>query len=85
MRVGIFAKRDIVAGDELTFDYKFERYGSKAQVCYCGEDGCTGYIGKNKNGAILNLEELAGLSEEDEDSETNQVQKVFSFELGRYW
>lgn len=27
VRVGMFAKRDIEAGIELTFDYKFERYG----------------------------------------------------------
>jgi hypothetical protein len=76
MRVGIFAKTDIEEGDELTFDYKFERYGSKAQVCYCGEENCSGYIGKDKNGAILNLEELDGLSEEDdEESEANQLQQ----------
>jgi hypothetical protein len=76
MRVGIFAKTDIEEGDELTFDYKFERYGSKAQVCYCGEENCSGYIGKDKNGAILNLDELDGLSEEDdEESEANQLQQ----------
>ena len=27
VRVGLFAKVDIPAGEELTFDYKFERYG----------------------------------------------------------
>jgi hypothetical protein len=76
MRVGLFAKREIPAWDELTFDYKFERYGSKAQVCYCGASNCTGYIGKEKSGPILNLEELDGLSEEeDEESESNQFQQ----------
>lgn len=27
MRIGIFTKKQVKAGTELTFDYKFERYG----------------------------------------------------------
>ncbi|KAI8984592.1 hypothetical protein BDF20DRAFT_860774 [Mycotypha africana] len=45
MRIGIFTGREITAGEELTFDYKFERYGATAQICYCGEPNCKGYIG----------------------------------------
>ncbi|KAI8371190.1 hypothetical protein EDC96DRAFT_501749 [Choanephora cucurbitarum] len=45
MRIGIFTNRYITAGEELTFDYKFERYGTIAQKCYCGEPNCKGYIG----------------------------------------
>lgn len=45
MRIGIFTSRFIEAGEELTFDYKFERYGATAQKCYCGEPNCKGYIG----------------------------------------
>ncbi|KAG0191058.1 histone methyltransferase set2 [Apophysomyces sp. BC1034] len=45
MRIGIFTSRAIKAGQELTFDYKFERYGAVAQKCYCGEPNCKGYIG----------------------------------------
>lgn len=29
MRIGIFTIKDVAEGDELTFDYKFERYGYK--------------------------------------------------------
>ncbi|KAI9247168.1 hypothetical protein BDA99DRAFT_526274 [Phascolomyces articulosus] len=45
MRIGIFTRTPIKAGQELTFDYKFERYGAVAQKCYCGESNCKGYIG----------------------------------------
>jgi hypothetical protein len=45
MRIGIFTSRAITAGEELTFDYKFERYGAIAQQCYCGEPNCKGFIG----------------------------------------
>ena len=27
-------------GEELTFDYKYERYGNVAQKCYCGATCC---------------------------------------------
>ncbi|KAI8365124.1 hypothetical protein BD560DRAFT_402186 [Blakeslea trispora] len=49
MRIGIFTNRYITAGEELTFDYKFERYGTIAQKCYCGEPNCKGYIGASDN------------------------------------
>ncbi|KAJ3215126.1 histone methyltransferase set2, partial [Clydaea vesicula] len=45
MRMGIFTLRKIAAGEELTFDYKFDRYGKEAQPCYCGEPNCNGFIG----------------------------------------
>lgn len=39
-RVGIQALRRIEPGEEITYDYEFERYGSKAQACYCGAANC---------------------------------------------
>lgn len=32
LRIGFFSKRDIAAGEEITFDYQFQRFG---QVYYC--------------------------------------------------
>ncbi|KAL7268783.1 histone methyltransferase set2 [Rhizina undulata] len=45
LRMGIFAKRSIKAGEELVFDYNVDRYGAEPQTCYCGEPNCLGYIG----------------------------------------
>ncbi|CAH1249650.1 SETD2 [Branchiostoma lanceolatum] len=48
LRVGFFTRRPIYDGEELTFDYKFQRYGKEAQKCYCGAANCRGYLGGNK-------------------------------------
>ncbi|CCE61354.1 hypothetical protein TPHA_0A02720 [Tetrapisispora phaffii CBS 4417] len=45
LRMGIFAKRRISKGEEITFDYNVDRYGATAQKCYCGESNCIGYMG----------------------------------------
>ena len=45
LRMGIFAEREIRAGEELVFNYNVDRYGADPQPCYCGEPNCTGYIG----------------------------------------
>ena len=43
--MGIFAERNIAAGEELSFNYNVDRYGADPQPCYCGEPNCTGFIG----------------------------------------
>eukprot|EP01122_Echinamoeba_exundans_P010677 TRINITY_DN4048_c0_g2_i2.p1 TRINITY_DN4048_c0_g2~~TRINITY_DN4048_c0_g2_i2.p1 ORF type:complete len:613 (-),score=127.29 TRINITY_DN4048_c0_g2_i2:38-1798(-) len=45
VRIGIFTMRDVLEGEELTFDYQFERFGSKKQRCLCGSANCCQYIG----------------------------------------
>ena len=47
LRVGFFSRKDIKAGDEITFDYQYQRYGKEAQQCYCGAHSCRGWIGEN--------------------------------------
>uniref|UniRef100_A0A7R9Z1C3 Histone-lysine N-methyltransferase n=1 Tax=Chlamydomonas euryale TaxID=1486919 RepID=A0A7R9Z1C3_9CHLO len=40
--VVIFAKRDIRAGDELTYDYRFN--GDEKLPCNCGAERCRGFV-----------------------------------------
>ncbi|KAF8245151.1 hypothetical protein K440DRAFT_556444 [Wilcoxina mikolae CBS 423.85] len=69
-RMGIFAKRDIKAGEELAFDYNVDRYGAEKQPCYCGEPNCLGYIGgKTQTNSAPKLSEnlIEALGIDDED------------------
>ncbi|KAJ3211865.1 histone methyltransferase set2 [Entophlyctis luteolus] len=52
VRMGFFAISDIAEGEELTFDYKFERYGAEPQICYCGQPSCKGIIGGQQKTVI---------------------------------
>lgn len=45
LAIGLFLLKDVKAGDELTFDYNFERYGDKPMRCHCGAATCRKFIG----------------------------------------
>ena len=61
LRVGFFAKQDIAEGEELTFDYQFERIGEGAQECHCGMPSCSGFIGgKQQKSDRSSLTPVAG-------------------------
>lgn len=79
LRMGIFSKRDVKAGEELVFDYNVDRYGAEPQTCYCGEPNCLGYIGgKTQTDAAPKLShhiiEALGL-EDSEDWSTATAKK----------
>ncbi|CAA3018836.1 histone-lysine N-methyltransferase ASHH3 [Olea europaea subsp. europaea] len=47
-RIGIFATRDIVKGEHLTYDYQFVQFGAD-QDCFCGATGCRKKLGVKPN------------------------------------
>lgn len=56
LRMGIFAKKLIRVGEEITFDYNVDRYGAQLQPCYCGSSNCLGWMGgKTQTDAALLL------------------------------
>lgn len=71
LRMGIFAKRNLKAGEELVFDYNVDRYGADPQACYCGEPNCIGYIGgktQTESGTKLSHQTLEALGLDDDYS-----------------
>ena len=51
--MGFFTVRPVSSGEELTFDYKFQRFGEAAQKCYCGSSNCRGFLGGTKQSGLL--------------------------------
>ncbi|ORY52994.1 hypothetical protein BCR33DRAFT_711392 [Rhizoclosmatium globosum] len=68
IRMGFFTVSDVEAGTELTFDYKFERYGAEPQICYCGHSACKGIIGGQQK-QIANLNGNGGDDDDEIDEE----------------
>jgi histone-lysine N-methyltransferase SETD2 len=46
-----------LTGEELTFDYNFERYGDKPMRCFCGSKKCRKFIGGTQE-TTANIVEL---------------------------
>lgn len=49
-RIGIFALVDIPKGDEITFNYNFQRFDAPI-ACLCGKGNCRGVFGVNDDDA----------------------------------
>eukprot|EP00127_Corallochytrium_limacisporum_P006169 Clim_evm8s220 gene=Clim_evmTU8s220 len=61
LRIGLFTTRTVKNGDELCFDYQFERYGSEAQKCYCGSSNCRGIIGGEETKEVGGIRTKTGV------------------------
>jgi SET domain-containing protein len=78
LRMGIFAERNINAGEELVFNYNVDRYGANPQPCYCGEPNCTGFIGgktQTERATKLSAATIEALGIEDGDGWDTTVAK----------
>ncbi|KAL1490468.1 hypothetical protein ABEB36_013156 [Hypothenemus hampei] len=64
LRIGFFSTRTILAGEEITFDYRFQRYGKEAQRCFCDAQTCRGWLGEQPGESEDEEEE-----DDDEDAE----------------
>ncbi|KAG9007403.1 histone methyltransferase set2 [Tulasnella sp. JGI-2019a] len=58
IRMAIFAKRNIIQDEELTFNYNVDRYGNDAQVCHCGEANCVGFIGGKTQTEVATMDDV---------------------------
>jgi len=78
LRMGIFAERNIRAGEELVFNYNVDRYGANPQPCYCGESNCTGFIGgktQTERATKLSTATIEALGIDDADAWDTMVAK----------
>jgi histone-lysine N-methyltransferase ASH1L len=54
--MGIFAgDLGVMTGEELTYDYNFDNFGSSQQKCHCGAPSCRGFLSKRLNAAEQKL------------------------------
>lgn len=67
--MGFFSKRTILKGEEITFDYKYERYGQHAQKCFCGSSNCRGWLGGEPDKENRKPEASDDEADDDEDAD----------------
>ncbi|KAL3803540.1 hypothetical protein HJC23_014088 [Cyclotella cryptica] len=92
IRAGVFALRPIAAGEELSFDYQWDRKrGRAATRCYCGSEKCRGTLEMAKGDEERELEErLEGHWIEPKNKKVgreimNRVIKVFFEDNDEYY
>ncbi|XP_037938473.1 probable histone-lysine N-methyltransferase CG1716 isoform X2 [Teleopsis dalmanni] len=72
VRVGFFSRKSIMPGEEITFDYQYERYGREAQRCFCEAPTCRGWIGQEPTSD--EGEQTYGTDDESSESETESIE-----------
>ncbi|QQP54987.1 Uncharacterized protein FKW44_008011, partial [Caligus rogercresseyi] len=83
MRIGFFTKRRVSVGEEITFDYKYERYGQEAQKCYCAAENCRGWLGGEPSNSEDEEEENEDNLEEDDYWSTSEEEEEVEKEIQR--
>uniref|UniRef100_A0A1I8N425 [histone H3]-lysine(36) N-trimethyltransferase n=1 Tax=Musca domestica TaxID=7370 RepID=A0A1I8N425_MUSDO len=80
LRIGFFSRKSIMPGEEITFDYQYQRYGREAQRCYCESANCRGWIGQEPNSdegeQIDDEEEDEDESDEEEEDEEERARNL---------
>ncbi|XP_065366188.1 probable histone-lysine N-methyltransferase CG1716 [Calliphora vicina] len=75
LRIGFFSRKSIMPGEEITFNYQYQRYGREAQRCYCESANCTGWIGQeptSDEGEQLDDDDEYE-SEDEEEADTSNL------------
>lgn len=92
LRAGIFALRDIKRGEELSFDYKWDRKrGRAATKCHCGSANCRGTLEVPKSMEEEELEHqlkahwLKPATSKAGAEIINRTIKIFSKDYGEYF
>lgn len=72
-RVGLFAIKNIAAGDEISFNYNLDCLGNEKKRCECGAPNCSGFIGvRPKTAAAAAQEEK---SKQAKDKKKKKIRK----------
>jgi len=72
LRIGIYAKKHIAAGVEITFDYQLDCFGkAEKKKCYCGAKNCSGFIG----GKAIKMGDIAGEKKKDKKDKGKKGKK----------
>ncbi|KAK1055447.1 hypothetical protein LTR74_015677 [Friedmanniomyces endolithicus] len=92
-RMGVFAGEGGVAtGQELTYDYNFDNFGEKQQMCYCGAPTCRGHLSKRLNAAeqkkmarVENEKKRKAAEEAQRHAEDEDRKKKVKTDRGSSW
>lgn len=83
-RVGIFAIKDLEVGDEITFDYNFQRVGKEKQPCHCKATNCRGFLGEKKKKTPTTAAKEEDTDDETQEGQTRVTDKGMIRKIARY-